>query len=149
MPELFLPIVPIDGIEPEYTWEDYCQDPAKFLREFANNFTVKATALAGNSSLYQSQDIPPVTERDKIWVKTSWPYGIGIFIDGQYQMDYGASGMVPNTPFLSPLSRFTPNPGNVNLMSDQQIADYGMQNTSGNPATRMRWWIFEPEAIEV
>ena len=62
--------------------------------------------LGGSDTLKEvifKADTPDETDRDKIWVKTSIPYAIGVFVSGEYRMFYQGTVGVWGLTNLNPL----------------------------------------------
>jgi hypothetical protein len=104
-----------------------------------------------NAKVYVSDNTPPPEKRGSIWIKTSYPYGIGILGDGEWRMDYGMNDFPVNTPFLFNTEAFPAIPGGVRIFSSTDLEKMGITDTaSGEAATqRHRWAIFEPGKITV
>lgn len=134
----------LEGVEPIDSWSSLCKTPQILLTEIAKRLVAVGSFIDAN--VIASDKVPVASDRRKIWIKTSWPYGIGVVIGGSYQMDYGMTGMVPFTPFLH--AEFDPTPGNVRMLSDTEINNFGITNTSSDAPNRMRWYIFEPVQIK-
>jgi hypothetical protein len=136
-------------IEPESKWPQMCNDPQLFMQEIAKRLFVKIDLDTFSQNIIISGSIPQSKDRGKIWVKTSWPYGIGFVANGEYQMDYAFTGYPVNTPFLS--REITPSPQYVSLLGDIQLREYGMEDMQTKPGAknRMFWYIFQPERIVV
>lgn len=147
-PDLFLRLTPLKPIDPAVKWEDYCTDPMLLFKAFSSFFVVDATELKSTIPLIRSSTRPSADQRNAIWIKTSWPYGIGVFIDGAYQMDWGLSGYPENQPFLmKPADIGATLPGNVTKLSDAQITEFGLTKTTGEHANKMEWYLFTPADV--
>lgn len=143
--DLFLPLVALKPSEPNLTWEQFCSDPIKLFEEFANRYIVDANALKSSVAAVKNDNIPEPVDRGKIWIKTSWPYAIGVVIDGKYKMDWGLSGYPANTPFLWKEANISPVPGFIHKLTSDEIAAYGIADTTGSDEEKLSWYIFEPE----
>lgn len=141
----FLALVPLSPKEPNLTWEEVCSDPMKLFEEFARRFVVDAKSFKSLVLAVKNDNVPEPSDRSKIWIKTSWPYGIGIVIDGTYKMDWGLSEYPVDTPFLRKESDMEPLKEFVRQLTSDEIANYGLTNTSGSHKDKMKWFIFEPE----
>jgi hypothetical protein len=133
-----------NSAEPIDSWESLCKDPSTFLNELTRRLIA-----VGNISfpgLVISDDVPPASDRGKVWIKTSWPYGIGKTIEGSYKMDYGMSGYPVGIPFLK--EEIRPLKTGLSQLTPNQLNEYGIQNTSDNATKRMRWYIFNPPEIK-
>src|SRR5687768_16865658 len=87
------------------TWSSVARNVESFIREIASRLVVEADEIS--DTVVQSDKVPSAKDRLKIWVKTSWPFGIGVLIEGGYQMDYGLSGYPVRIPFLKLKSEMT------------------------------------------
>jgi hypothetical protein len=143
--DLLLQLVALEPKEPNLTWEDLCSDPMKLFEEFARRFVVNGNDLKSVVGVVRNDNIPEPKDRGRIWVKTSWPYAIGVLIDGGWKMDWGLSGYPANTPFLWKESEMDPVPGFIHKLTSDEITNYGLTNTSGSHEDKLSWWIFEPE----
>ncbi len=131
------------GLEPISSWESLFKDPESFFEEVARRL---ALSYEIDFKGIVISDKPPASiDRSKLWVKTSWPYGVGKIIGGSYQMDYGMSGFNPNIPFQAledPLKE------KVRKLSDAEIKEYGLYRADETKAiSRLDWYIFEPDEI--
>lgn len=139
-------IVVRNGSEPMPAWNSLCKDPTSFLNEIASRLGLEFDILF--ESVIISEKVPEASDRKKLWVKTSWPYGIGKLIDGRFQMDYGMSGMLPNIPFQASVANFDPPKDFVRKLSDVEMKEFGLFNAADDKAVkRMPWYIFEPQEI--
>lgn len=143
----FLKIVALRSIEPNLTWEQFCQKPYLLLKAFAENFAVEGKFLDNLPAILFSSETPQAADRSKIWIKTSKPYGIGVFIDGAYQMDWGMSNLQANVPFLANPNDVDPNIQGLGIMSDEDITQFGIPQTTVGAGTRYRWYMFKPGEI--
>lgn len=141
----FLKLVALEGIEPLKTWETFCESPDALFKEFASRFAVDAGDL-NTVSIIKSTNIPGPENRSKLWIKTSWPYGIGVAIGGVYQMDWGLSGYPANTPFLHAEITDIPGPELIKI-PDSDLVSYGITNTVPGAEDRMFWYLFTPPEI--
>lgn len=147
-PELFFRLTMLKPIEPNLTWEEFCRSPMLLFSKFADMYIVDASELKSDVQILKSATIPPADSRTAVWIKTSWPYAIGVFTDGKYQMDYGLSGYPVNTPFLKrDKDMVAPYKEHVSKLTDVEIANFGIQNTTGNHEDHMSWYMFQPPAI--
>lgn len=142
--DLFLELTPLEPKEPNITWEDLCSDPMKLFKEFARRYIVNANSLKSSTAAIKSDNIPEPVDRGKIWIKTSWPYAIGVVIDGTYKMDWGLSGYPANMPFLWKESKMSPVPGNIHKLTTDEITAFGIVDTTGTDPEKLSWFIFEP-----
>ena len=142
----FLRLIPLNPIEPFLSWEDYCENPSMLLAKFAELYGVEAKFLSDIPSISISGDVPPPEDRSKIWIKTSKPYGIGLMIEGKYQMDYGMNGIPVNTPFLH--KDFNVLFLGLRKLTSQEITDFGLTDTVAGAKKRMAWYIFEPGDLQ-
>lgn len=144
-----LPISVLKDIEPEAKWPQMCNDPNIFFNEIAKRLFVKIDTNLLAENVVISGTIPQSVDRGKIWFKTSWPYAIGFLANGEYQMDYGVTGLPKNIPFLH--KAFDPTPAHVKQLGDIELDQYGMKElqTKSTAKKRMYWYIFEPPAINI
>lgn len=145
----FLKLIPLQDIEPELTWEDFCQNPYLLLKAFATYFAVEGKFLQNLPLMILSSTVPSAADRSKIWIKTSKPYAIGIFADGSYQMDYGPSSLRINVPFLANPLEIDPQIQGLIQMSDEDVTQFGIPQTTASAGTRYRWYIFQPGEITI
>lgn len=130
------------GVEPIDSWKSLCKDPTTFLKEIADRLVLSQDLDI--DKVIVSDNVPSPADRGKLWVKTSWPYALGVMIDGSFRMDYGLSGFPVNTPFLALPSIMEPLKGNVAKLSDTDITNYGLTNTTVGASNRLRYYIFSP-----
>lgn len=130
-------------LEPIGSWESLCKDPSTFIAELCRR--IIAVGGVSTAGLVVSDTVPPASDRGKVWVKTSWPYGIGKTIEGSYRMDYGLSGYPVNIPFLS--AEIRPLKTGLSELTSSQLNNYGIQDTVSTAPQRMRWYIFNPPVI--
>lgn len=146
MSTLLQKIVVKKGLEPIESWSSLVRNPNSFLEEVASRLMLSWDI--DPESVVISDKVPDSSDRTKIWIKTSWPYGIGKIIDGNYQMDYGMSGYMPNIPFQAASSVMEPLKGNVRKLSDNEVKAFGLYSAPEEKATsKMSWYIFEPKEI--
>lgn len=143
----FLRLVLLNVKEPFLKWEDFCTDPKSLFEAFSQYYAVEAKFLENIPSIIISEDVPTPEDRSKIWIKTSAPYGIGILIEGEYQMDYGMQGYPVGTPFLH--SSISPLIEGLTKLTSQEITDYGLTDTVSGAKKRMSWYLFIPPTISV
>ena len=141
----FLPLVLLKPLEEDITWEEFESDPRLLFAAFAKFYAVKGNTI--NDNIVKSDYPPTSKDRGKIWCKTSFPYAIGAFIDGEYRMDYSISGYPVNTPFLH--ERFDPKVEYISEIDATSLSDYGITDTKQDAKKRMYWHIFEPPSINV
>ncbi len=131
--------------EPISSWASLCKDPTTFLSEIASRLALSYDIVF--ESIVISEKVPEPSDRSKLWVKTSWPYGVGKLIEGKFQMDYGMSGMMPNIPFQANDETFQVR-DYVRKLSDEEVRNYGLYAADKEKAkNRMSWYIFEPREI--
>lgn len=130
-------------------WPQMCNDPLVFLKEIAKRLFVSIDPNRISDNTIISPSIPGAGDRSKLWIKTSWPYGVGFIANGEYQMDYGASGYPVGIPFLH--QSISPKPAYVTELGDLKLKEFGMEEmqTKTTATKRMFWYIFEPPAIPV
>jgi hypothetical protein len=134
-------------IEPLSSWDSLCRDPNEFLDEIASRLILSYTIDA--ESVVISDKVPTSTDRNKLWIKTSWPYGIAKLISGKYQVDYGMTGFPTAVPFQASDSHPNILMDKVRKLSDVEVKEYGLFFADATKATRkMSWYIFEPDDIE-
>lgn len=142
----YLAIVPIkNAIEEGVTWEDYAADPLKLFADFARFFAVQASSV--NDNIIRSNDVPLAKDRNKLWIKTSWPYGIGALIDGVYKMNYAINGYPVGVPFMA--YPIVPAQDYIREMGAQELQDAGITDTKSDAVKRMKWYIFQPPEINI
>jgi len=135
------------SLEPIDSWASLCKDPNSFLNEVASRLVLSYEI--DHENIIISDKIPPPSDRGKVWVKTSWPYGIGKVVEGKYQMDYGMSGYPAFIPFQQSDLIIKPLKGFVRELTGSEIKDFGLFLADITKApNRMNWYIFEPEDIE-
>ena len=132
----------INDIEPSSTFKGLCDGPKQLLQFILAN-TIFETDI--ENKIIIKDNLPVGEEKRSLWVKTSWPYAVGMLIDGEYQMDYGMCGFPVNTPFLhSKISLFK---DGVRQLGDGDCSDFGINNTITTASKRMFWYIFEPPSL--
>jgi hypothetical protein len=139
----------LKDVEPDPKWPQMCNDPTIFLQEISKRLFVKIDSNTLSQNIVISQSIPQAKDRGKLWIKTSWPYGLGFIANGEYQMDYSFTGYPVNIPFLHlPIN---PIPQYVRELGSLLLKEYGMEalETNANAKSPMKWYIFEPERIVV
>lgn len=141
-------IIVKSGVEPITSWDSLCRDPNSFMREVASRLALSFDLVPENIVI--SEKVPEPSERNKLWVKTSWPYGLGKLIEGKFQMDYGMSGMMPNIPFQASSDSFELATRDfVKKLSDVEIKDFGLYSADESKAkNKMAWYVFEPAEIQ-
>lgn len=145
----FIKIIPLQQTEPNLTWEMFCQSPYKLLQAFTQYFAVEGKFLENLPAIIFSATTPGAPDRSKIWIKTSNPYAIGLFLDGQYRMDYGPSQLQVNIPFLADPNTVDATIQGLGQMSDDDVTSFGIPQTVTTATSRWRWYIFKPGDIEV
>lgn len=136
-----------DDAEPIPNWQSLCGSPEAFLTEVASRMV--AVGEFNSDSIIISDTIPSTSNRRKIWIKTSFPYGIGYVIEGSYKMDYGMSGMPVNIPFIRQKTLMDPMPGSTRRITDSEATNLGLPKLQGEEANRsVSYYIFEPAEIE-
>ena len=121
----------------------------EMLKEISTRLHVKVEGSSNTDNFYISETKPPPDKRSSIWVKTSFPFGIGIIADGMWAMDYGLSGYNSGQIFLFNYKAAQGIiPGGVRLLTEDEITEYGITDTNNEKADRLRWAIFEPGDIE-
>lgn len=131
------------------TWPEMCNDPRIFIREISKFLFVSIDQDSILENIIISSSVPDAEHRGKLWVKTSWPYGIGFVADGQYKMDYGCSGFPVKIPFLH--KEINPKPEYLEQIGSLQLKEYGMENlqTNEDATDRMLWYYFNPPTINL
>jgi hypothetical protein len=139
-------IIVKNDAEPITSWNSLCKDPTTFISELASRLALSYDIIS--DSIVISEKVPEPSDRSKLWVKTSWPYGVGKLIEGKFQMDYGMSGMLPNIPFQASATLFEPARDFVRKLSDVEVRDFGLYSADVTKATKkLSWYIFEPNEI--
>lgn len=130
-----------NSIEPfPATFKGLCDSPLNLLNFILSSvlFTVET-----NDNIIIKEDRPTGADKKLFWVKTSWPYGIGMMIDGDYKIDYGMCGYPINTPFL--FSALDVLPSGLRKLTSNEITSFGIQDTVVSASDRMFWYLFTPE----
>lgn len=147
MAETLFPLRTKEDAEPIPDWTSLCRNPETFMNEVAARLL--AVGNFSPDSIIISPTVPSNTNRLKIWIKTSFPYGIGYVIEGSYKMDYGMSGMPVDIPFIRKKTLMSPMPGNTRRITDAEATTMGLPKLQGEDATReVSYYIFEPAEIE-
>ena len=116
-----------------------CESPQTILNFILNNIIFE-TEDTGNFIIKEKK--PVGDEKKLFWIKNSFPYGIGMLIDGEYRMDFGMSGYPVNSPFLhAPIGDLKEG---LRQLSGAEITSYGIPDTTAGASARMLWYIFEP-----
>ena len=131
-----------------------CIDPKmsldSLIKEILSRVSVKLEGEMNNGLIYISDSKPPPDKKGVIWIKTSEPYGIGIVVNGVWNIDYGLSGRNDGEVFLFNYQLAGGIiPAGVRLLNDTEIEEFGLTDTDGEKEKRLRWAIFAPEKIEV
>ena len=139
----------LKDVELSSSWPQMCNDPLVFLKEIARRLFVPIDTDKISENIIISPNIPSAENRSKLWVKTSWPYGVGFLANGEYQMDYGASGFPVKIPFLH--KNILPKPAYVTEVGTLKLKEFGMESmeTNSEAPNRMFWYIFEPPRISI
>lgn len=148
----FLKLIALKAIDPNLTWENFCESPIKLFEGFTEHFGVEAKFLDNLPQVIVTAKTPSANDRSKLWIKTSWPYAIGVFIDGEYKFDYGLSGFPVGIPFLYLFTPAVPIPAGVEEISAADLVLFGMTNTNTDitvATKRKKWYIFQPETVTV
>jgi len=137
-----IPLQVIDSIEIDDDWKDVCDK--KHLLSFIAKYLIGTIDQSKLDKVIISDEKPRGADKSKIWVKTSWPFGLGFLANGEWQIIY--TDYPQNTPFLSkeiyPLRDF------LRKLSSDDLVAYGITDTKPDAKDRMYWYIFEPEPIE-
>ena len=140
-----LPIKVSNNIEPFDSWPDICKSPAVFFNEIAKRLYVDVDVNSIGSNVIISPSIPKAEDRGKLWIKTSWPYGIGIVSNGEYNMDYGMCGYPVNVPFLH--KEISVKPSHLEVIGSVTLDEYGMKDLDTKGTGRFLWYMFTPPKI--
>ena len=132
----------INEIEINDSFKGLCEGPKQLLTCILEHIIFESDI---ETNVIIKDSIPNGIEKRSLWVKNSWPYGIGMLIDGEYRMDYGMSGYPVNIPFLH--STISPIPEGLRQLSDGDLADYGIANTTTTAYNRLFWYLFEPPSL--
>lgn len=130
-------------IEPvPQSFKDICDGPSQLLA-----FIIKYLSFSADitNNYIKSENAPTGENKKHIWIKTSWPYGIGAYIDGEWKMDYGMSGYPINMPFLH--STIADLRVGLRALTDAEVTAYGINNTAATATNRLYWYIFNPPEI--
>lgn len=141
------PVKSNNSIEPILSWGELCKNPSILIAELAKRFFVSIDKDQIFENIIISSTIPSSDNRSKVWIKTSWPYGIGIIADGEYKMDYGMSGFPVNIPFLH--KEIVTKPAYVEQIGSITMKEYGIEDfqTKEGASKRMLWYMFNPPRI--
>lgn len=144
-------VIPINDGNPWPTWQSMALDPESLTKEIASRLMIQADEMS--ESIFISDDTPPQGEREKLWIKTSWPYGIGKLIAGKYRMDYGMSGFPVNVPFLRSDKSFgTSLPPSLRKLTPEEVLMRGLprlQDPEGQTTDRHSYYIFSPAEVNI
>lgn len=127
------------GEIPENYSELFAGSPAKLLSFIIDNLIIEGTI---DDKFIASDEKPQGADKIKLWIKTSWPYGIGKLLDGEWGMDFGMCGYPVNTPFLH--KKITTLKEGLRELTSTELTDYGISETSVDAKNRMFWYLFEP-----
>lgn len=128
-------------------WNSVAKNVESFVSEIAARLVVDADEVSDTT--IASDKVPGAGDRTKIWIKTSWPFGIGVLIEGQYQMDYGMSQYPVRIPFLKLESEMTTLRDRVRKLSTEEIEAFGLPKlqTGTDVTNPVAYYIFEPNPI--
>lgn len=140
-------VIPVGDANPWPTWDSVAKNPETFIQELASRLMIETETL--QQSIIISDSTPKANDRRKIWIKTSWPYGIGMLIAGEFRMDYGMSGYPQNAPFLAKDSDMSSPPDNIRKISQEESENYGLPliRTAKIPSEQHSYYIFSPAKI--
>lgn len=151
MSELIKKIQVIENKEIEESWPKFLNCPSILFKYIADHFFVSIKDTDLPIGVIISDDVPSGSNRRKLWMKTSWPYGMGFLIEGQYRIDYGITGFPVNIPFLH--KEIEPAYDYVNKLTEEEILTYGLSNMkpsdSDDYTQIMHWYIFNPPEISI
>ncbi len=124
------------------SFKGLCDGPEQLL-----NFIIKYLSLSTNlvNNFIESDETPKGDDKKLVWIKTSFPYGIGKHIDGEWQVDYSLSGYPANIPFLSlPIANLKPG---LAALTVAELDAYGINSPVATATQRMYWYILRPPAL--
>lgn len=136
-PVLPLKLQTANPLDAEKTWDDpqFCESPYQFAQFLIRILFVDAGDFAKLSGVVRQDGTPAADDQNKIWAKTSEPYGVGVYSGGQWQVIYS---IPTDTPFLT---RQSPLPAYLNPLSASDLSDAGLTAPSGGG---WQWVIFSP-----
>lgn len=115
-----------------------CDSPRELLNFLANSLIFKFPI---GDNIFINDRAPKGEDRGKIWLKTSFPYGIGRLIDGQWRIDYGLCGYPVDTPFLH--KSIDVKPEGLKELSDADLTKYGIPKSDSTSIDKMKWYLLE------
>lgn len=144
MQEIILYPVLNESVDIPSTFKKVCDDPKSLLTFIISHIQFKLPD--GVKSIFVVSDqIPKGEDRGKLWIKTSFPYGIGMLIDGIWRMDYGMSGYPVGMPFLH--KAISPLLEGMTELSNADVEKYGLTNTTNTATERMLWYLIEEPTL--
>lgn len=118
-----LKLLRVRNPEPERRWEEM-PTPDEVLTWMLSHLAVDARALKPFAGVIVSGSVPLKENRGKLWVKTSEPVGVGVFVNGQWQMTYKYP---PNTAFLwTQGANKIPATGYIFQLSEAEVTELGL-----------------------
>ena len=132
-----IPTISEDINIPE-NFKGLCDSPRSLLNYIASSllFTVPDV-----DNIYIGEKAPKGKDRGKIWIKTTFPYGIGKLLDGEWRIDYGMFGYPVNTPFLH--KKLSVLPEGMKELSDADLDTYGIPKSTSTSTDKMFWYLLE------
>lgn len=116
-------VIPINYVKPRQG-EQVCRwlaSPEDLLAKLAQHLSVPADRVNRKNFIVKSTTIPGAEDQDKIWVKTSSPFGIGFFAGGVWQVAYSVpSGLI------FPISWQTSTPQGFRELTPNEIGTIGL-----------------------
>lgn len=138
-----------ESIEPIDSYQELCGDNVtEFLENLSKRLIVNVTTNNFDNIIISSKT-PKAEDRNKIWIKTSFPYGIGFMVDEGYLMDYGLSQYPVRIPFMALPEDMIPLKLGVSELSESEITQYGIPAIKNTATKPMKWYIFKPEVIKI
>jgi hypothetical protein len=129
-----------NDIEPfPTTFKGLCDSPLSLL-----SFILKSIVFSVDveNKIIIQEEKPTGADKKLLWIKTSWPYGIGMMIEGEYKMDYGMCGFPVNTPFLH--ASIAQSYDGLKKLTDSELGEFGIAPTTGTSANKMFWYLLTP-----
>ena len=138
-PTLQLKLQAANPLNAGLTWEspEICEGPASFAQLLTRLLFVDAGDFAKIVGVIRSDGKPSSADTNKIWAKTSAPYGIGVYAGGRWQVSYQHP---QNSPFLWDTS-VTSVPTYISAMTASAVTGAGL--TAPTDA-KWKWVIFNP-----
>lgn len=140
MSKIILSLIQNNDIEIPSSFKRVCDEPKSLLAFIARYLFIELPSEV-KSLFVISEKTPHGEDRSKIWIKTSFPYGIGKMIDGEWKMDYGLSGYPVGMPFIH--SSISPLLEGMRELSNADITNYGLPPLSSSSSEKMYWYMID------